>query len=56
MHSFFKVFAAHLSGFENSTRLLEFTSASGCRASENFDISSKNEFFPKYVMQGKYLF
>ena len=27
---------------ENSTRPLVFTSASGCRASENFDISSEN--------------
>ena len=31
-------------GLENSTRLLIFTSASGCRASENFDISSENIF------------
>ena len=30
------------SGLENSTRLLLFTSASGCRASEKFDISSEN--------------
>ena len=30
------------SGLENSTRPLVFTSASGCRASENFDISSEN--------------
>ena len=29
-------------GLENSTRPLVFTSASGCRASENFDISSIN--------------
>ena len=29
-------------GLENSTRPLVFTSASGCRASENFDISSEN--------------
>ena len=29
-------------GLENSTRLFVFTSASGCRASENFDISSEN--------------
>ena len=28
-------------GLENSTRPLVFTSASGCRASENFDISSE---------------
>ena len=33
---------ANLSGLENSTRPLVFTSASGCRASENFDISSEN--------------
>ena len=38
-------------GLENSTRLLVFMSASGCRANENFDISSEN-----YVMQGKCLF
>ena len=30
------------SGLENSTRPLVFTSASSCRASENFDISSEN--------------
>ena len=29
-------------GLENCTRPLVFTSASGCRASENFDISSEN--------------
>ena len=29
-------------GLENSTRPLVFTSATGCRASENFDISSEN--------------
>ena len=29
-------------GLENSTRPLVFTSASGCRASANFDISSEN--------------
>ena len=29
-----------LTGLENSTRPLVFTSASGCRASENFVISS----------------
>ena len=48
-------------GLENSTRPLVFTSASGCRASENFAISSENYFFPIYsnifyVMQGKCLF
>ena len=31
-----------VSGLENSTRPLVFTSASGSRASENFDISSEN--------------
>ena len=31
---------------ENSTHPLVFTSASGCRASENFDISSVNLIFP----------
>ena len=30
-------------GLENSTRPLVFTSASGCRASENFDFSSENQ-------------
>ena len=48
-----------LPGLENSTHLLVFTDASGCRASENFDISSEN-FFPYmsiiFVMQGKCLF
>ena len=38
-----------MSGLENSTRPLVFTSASGCRASENFYISSENDFFPMYV-------
>ena len=33
------------SGLENSSCPLVFTSASGCRASENFDISSENYFF-----------
>ena len=32
---------------ENSTYLLEFTCALGCRASENFDISS--DFFSIYI-------
>ena len=32
----------YIAGLENSTRPLVFTSASGCRASENFDISSIN--------------
>ena len=31
-----------VSGLENSTSPLVFTSAWGCRASENFDISSEN--------------
>ena len=48
-------------GLENSTRPLVFTSTSGCRASENFDIFSEKYFFPIYmsiifVMQGKCLF
>ena len=30
-------------GLENSTRPLVFTSASGCRASENYDIISENQ-------------
>ena len=38
-----------ISGLENSTRPLVFTSASGCRASEYFDISSENEIFPMYA-------
>ena len=40
----------HSPGLENSTRPrpLVFTSALGCRASENFDISSENQFFPIY--------
>ena len=29
-------------GLENTTRPLVFTSALGCRASENFDTSSEN--------------
>ena len=32
----------NITGLENSTRPLVFTSASGCRASENFDISGEN--------------
>ena len=32
----------HIPGLENTTRPLIFTSASGCRASENLDISSIN--------------
>ena len=34
-------------GLENSTYLLGFTCALGCRASENFDISS--DFFSIYI-------
>ena len=49
----------HLAGLENSTRPLIFTTASGCRASENFDISSEKYFFPihanNFWMQGKCL-
>ena len=37
-----------VSGLENSTHPLVFTSALGWRASENFDISSKNYIFPLY--------
>ena len=54
------VWKGYISGLENSTRPLVFTSASGCRASENFDISSENNFFPCmpifFAMQGKCLF
>ena len=32
----------YTSGLEKGTRPLVFTSDSGCRASENFDISSEN--------------
>ena len=32
----------HFSGLENSTRPLLFTSVSGCRASQYFDISTEN--------------
>ena len=34
--------AKHMTGLENSTRPLVFTSVSGCRASEYFDISTEN--------------
>ena len=49
------------SGLEINTRPLVLTSASGCRASGNFDISSENYFFISYIpinfeMQGKWLF
>ena len=48
-------------GLEKSTRPLVFTSASGCRASENLDdFLGKLSFFPYmpiiFVMQGKCLF
>ena len=36
-------------GLENSTRPLVFTSVSGCRASEYFDISTENLIFPMYA-------
>ena len=36
-------------GLENCTRPLVFTSASGYRASENFDILSENYFSPIYA-------
>ena len=35
-----------IAGLKNSTRPLVFTSVSGCRASEYFDISSENKIFP----------
>ena len=49
-----------MTGLENSTRSLVFTSTSGCGASGNFDIFSENYFFLYmsiiFVMQGKCLF
>ena len=36
-------------GLENSTRPLVFTSISGCRASEYFDIPTENQIFPMYA-------
>ena len=39
-----------IAGLENSTCPLVFTSASGCRASENFDISSEILIF-SYICQ-----
>ena len=49
-----------LAGLENSTRQLIFTSASGCRASENLIFLVKNKLFPYmpiiFVMQGKWIF
>ena len=51
---------AQATGLEKSTRPLVFMSASGCRASEIFDISSEIYFFPYvaifFVMQGECLF
>ena len=48
-------------GLENSTYLLRFTCALGCRANENFDISSDYIYIYIYiyiyfVMQGKCYF
>ena len=43
------IWVSSWSGLENSTRPLVFTSAWGCRASGNFDISSENYFFPIYA-------
>ena len=49
-----------MAGLKNSTRPLVFTSGSGCRASEYFDILLKIKFSPcmqiNFVMQGKCLF
>ena len=36
------VYFDNMAGLENITRPLVFTSASGCRASEKFDISGEN--------------
>ena len=36
-------------GLENSTRPLVFTSVSGCRASEYFDIPTEIKIFPMYA-------
>ena len=44
LHKFYCMFT----WLENSTRPLIFTSTSGCRASENFDISNENQFFSLY--------
>ena len=38
-----------LTGLENSTQPLVFTSTKGCRASENFEISSENQILPIYA-------
>ena len=37
------------SGLENNTSPLVFMSTKGCRASENFEISSENQFLPIYA-------
>ena len=39
----------HTSGLENSTRPLVLTSTKGCRASENFEVSSENQILPIYA-------
>ena len=39
----------NMAGLENSTRPLVFTSVSGCRASEYFDISTENLIFHMYA-------
>ena len=41
---FIKIFT-HISGLENSTRPLVFTSASGCRASEILIFVNENYYF-----------
>ena len=43
-----------ITGLENSTRPLVFTSASGCRASENFDVSSEH-YFSQYTVKWEIL-
>ena len=40
--SILSLFCNDVTGLENSTRQLVFTSVSGCRASEYFDISTEN--------------
>ena len=40
--------SAETAGLEKRTCPLVFMSASGCRASENLNISNENEFFPPY--------
>ena len=41
LRQLFESLSTH-TGLENSTRPLVFTSVSGCRASEYFDISTEN--------------